>query len=1114
MSLTELHTDNFNVLLTKLDEFIRKYYKNQMLKGAILVLGIMVLSYLLVNMLEFFGHFNTLVRTILFYLFILSNLFVIGYFIIVPLLKLNKIGKRISEKQAAEIIGTHFSNIKDKLLNTLQLREMLAKEENKPSVEFIKAGIDQKISELKPVPFTGAVNFGENKRYLRYALIPVGIVLLIFIFSPDMLSKSTRRLVQHQKYFEIEMPFRFVLLNDSLKAIKNEDYEIKLKMDGETLPENVMINYDGREFQMNRTGSNTFAYVIKNIRSDVSFRFMVSKYRSRDFDILVMPKPLLIKFQIKIEYPGYINRESEVLNNVGDLTLPEGSKVKWKFYVSEADHLYLRFIEGIIDVEKTGRDLFEYQRIFRKENSYMLNPANSYMKDMDSLKYYINIIPDAFPRIVVQQQSDSISGKILFFNGEISDDYGLSKLTFNYKFSETADSAQNNKLTIQQLPLNGAKNYQSFMHYWDMANVKIAPGDVLEYYFQVWDNDGVNGNKSSMSEKYIFRAPDLKDIEQKTDKLSSDIKDELQKAGLKAKELQQDLEKAKKELQEKKDLNWENSKQIQDIMKQQQELKKNIDEIKEKFMESIIKQDDYKDINESMLEKYKQLYDLFDQLMPQDIKDLFKELDELMKQNKPDDMQKNLDELTKDNKSLEKELDRMLELFKKMQFDQKVDDMSNKLKDLAKKQEDLSNQTEDKKNPIDKIENKQNELNNKFQDIKEDFKDLEKINQELEKPQPLEDTKEDQQQIDQDQKQSLEDMKQNDRKQAAKKQKSASKKMQEMAEKMNAMKEKAEQESLELDYEKLRQILDNLLYVSFEQEKLINELKEINTYNPQYVELSKKQGALRQNTKIIEDSLYSLSKELPMISSVINKEINDINYNMDALVNKLADRQVGESRTKQQQVMTSVNNLSLLLSEILKQMQDEKSSGSSSGMKMKKKCKGKKPGSSLQSIKDLQEQLNQQIQQTKKDMQDGKNPGGKEYAKMAAQQEMLRNQLRKLDQEKNKDGKNPYGDLNSIQKMMEKTEKDLVNKNINPETINRQKEITVKLLEAEKAEKQQGEKEERQSKTAKEMFNYRPPSLDEYLKKRIKENELLQSVPPSLNDFYRIKVKEYFRQLP
>jgi hypothetical protein len=1114
MALTNTDTDNFSILMTKLDEFIRKYYKNQMLKGAILVVGIILMSYLLVSLLEYFGHFNILVRTILFYLFIVSNIVVIGFFIIIPFLKLNKIGQGITEKQAAEIIGIHFLNIKDKLLNTLQLREMLVKEDFKPSVEFIKAGIDQKISELKPVPFTGAVNFGENKKYLRYTLVPVGIVLLLFVFSPDILSKSTKRLVQHQKYFEMEMPFRFVLLNDSLKAVKNEDYEIKLRMDGETLPQLVLINYDGKEFQMNRTGSNSFSHTIKNIRNDLSFNFVVSKYKSRNYDVQVVPKPMLIKFQVRIEYPAYINKEPEVLNNVGDLTLPEGSMVKWKFYVSEAEHLYLRFNEGSVDVERTGRDLFEYKRMFRKENSYMLNPANNYMKDVDSLKYFINIIPDAFPRIVVQQQSDSVSGKILFFNGEISDDYGLTRLTFNYKFTETNDSSRKNKVYSQQLPLNYAKSYQSFMHYWDMQNLNMSPGDVMEYYFQVWDNDGVNGNKSSISDKYIFRAPDMKEIDQKTDQLSSDIKKELEMAGRRAKELQRDLEKAKKEMQEKKEMNWENSKQIQDIMKQQDELKKSIEEIKEKYMESIINQDDFKDIDQEMLQKYKQLYDLFDQLMPEEIKQMFNELDELMKQNKKEDLQQNLDELSKDNKSLEKELDRMLELFKKMQFDQKVDDLTNKLQQLSKEQEELSKQTEDKKNPLTNIENKQNELNEKFQDIKKDFNELEKLNNELEKPQPLEDTKQDQEQIEQDQKQSLEDMKQNNRKESGKKQKNASKKMQEMAEKMSAMKDKAAMEKMEIDYDKLRQILDNLIYVSFEQEKLINELKKINTYNPQYVELSKKQGVLRQNTKIIEDSLYSLSRELPMISSVINKEINDINYNLDQLVNKLSDRQVGDARAKQQQVMTSINNLSLLLSEILDQMQSQMPSSGEGGMKMKKKGKGKKPSSSLGSIKDLQEQLNQQIQQAKKDMQSGKNPGGKEYAKMAAQQEMLRNQLRRMEQEKNKAGEKPGGDLNSIQKLMEKTEKDLVNKNINPQTLERQKEITVKLLEAEKAEKQQGEKEERKSKTAKEMFNYRPPSLDEYLKKREKENELLQAVPPTLNDFYRIKVKEYFRQLP
>lgn len=260
---------------------------------------------------------------------------------------------------------------------------------------------------------------------------------------------------------------------------------------------------------------------------------------------------------------------------------------------------------------------------------------------------------------------------------------------------------------------------------------------------------------------------------------------------------------------------------------------------------------------------------------------------------------------------------------------------------------------------------------------------------------------------------------------------------------------------------------------------------------------------------MIEDSLFALSKELPMIKSYINKQVNEINFNLGKTIEMLADRQIPEARAKQQYVMTSVNDVAVMLSDLLKELQDQMAA---QAMGNKQKKKGNKPG--ISDLRKMQEELNKQIQ----DMKSGKKPGGQqqmsqELAKMAAMQEMIREALRKLDQEQNKDGNKPYGNLKEIQELMEEIEKDLVNKHITEETIRRQKEITIKLLEAEKAEKEQDQEERRESKTARDIFNQKPPSLEEYLKNKQKEVELLETVPPTLSPYYRIKVKEYFKLL-
>jgi DNA repair exonuclease SbcCD ATPase subunit len=287
-------------------------------------------------------------------------------------------------------------------------------------------------------------------------------------------------------------------------------------------------------------------------------------------------------------------------------------------------------------------------------------------------------------------------------------------------------------------------------------------------------------------------------------------------------------------------------------------------------------------------------------------------------------------------------------------------------------------------------------------------------------------------------------------------------------------------------------------------------LKTVTSYSPKYIELAQKQNKLIQEARMIEDSLFALSKEVPTISSYINKDISDMRQNLEKANQFMSDRLIEQARVKQQYVMTSANNIAVLLSEILKQMQQESMSMSGKGEgDQKKKGKGDQ---SISDLKKMQEQLKQQLQ----DMKDGKIPSqqmSQQFAQMVAQQEMIREALRKLDQQKNKGGDKPYGDLDEIQKLMEETEKDLINKRITEETLKRQKEISIKLLEAEKAEKQQEKDNKRESRTARDIFRKEIPTLEEYQKLKEKEVELYRTVPPNLTPYYKLKVKEYFRLL-
>lgn len=110
-----------------------------------------------------------------------------------------------------------------------------------------------------------------------------------------------------------------------------------------------------------------------------------------------------------------------------------------------------------------------------------------------------------------------------------------------------------------------------------------------------------------------------------------------------------------------------------------------------------------------------------------------------------------------------------------------------------------------------------------------------------------------------------------------------------------------------------------------------------------------------------------------------------------------------------------------------------------------------------------------------------------------------------LEKEKMGGGKQ----LGDLQKMMEATEKDLVNKRLTQETLMRQQEILTRLLEHEKAEKKQEEEMKREATKGKELPKPDPKYLEKFERKNQKNTDLLQSIPLEMQPYYKQKAKEF-----
>lgn len=1148
-----METANQTELINKLDEFIRKYYKNQLIRGFLYTTAVLLAAFLTVTLLEYFGEFNSVIRGVLFFGFISLLLFFVAKYIVIPLLKLNKIGDTLNYEQAAGIIGTHFNNVQDKLLNVLQLQN------NKiisGSDDLLVAGINQKINELKVVPFATAIDFKENTKYLKYALPFLFLTIAIVVIWPQVITKSTERIINYSNHFEKEMPFKFEIVNKNLIALQTQDYLLELKVTGAELPNEVYIDISGVEYKLNKLDKLSFTYEFKNLQETTPFRLNAAGFSSKAYELTVLPKPSLKQFNLQLIYPAYLKKPNETIENTGDVQVPQGTKVTWVFNTQHTSHLQLKFKDTLILPQQTSENKFSYSRKFLESNQYTIKALNNNVKmSVDSVSYGINVIQDQYPVIEVNEKADSLNFKNIYFSGQIKDDYGFAKLTFNYTILFTDSSGKaSEKKGILPIDCNKQTITQPFFYFFNGNLFQLMPGDKIDYYFEVFDNDGVNGSKSAKTQLRTIKAPTKDELNETTQKNNSEIKKDLEESISKTKQLQKDVNELSKKINDKKQLGYEEKKKIEDLLKKQNELKNKIEEIKEENKTNNQQQNQFNETDESILEKQKQLEQLFENVMTPEMKKLFEELQKMMEKLDKNQVQEKLEEIKLTNKDIEKELDRNLEAFKQLELEQKMQNAIDKLDDLKNKQDQLNKKTQkaaNEKNNDEKnadLNKKQDELNKDFDKLKEDLKELEKKNQELEEPKDLAKTEQLQKDIANEMNQAKEQLSKNSKSSksnASNNQQKASQKMQEMKEAMEDSMSEGEQQQEEENMADLRQILENLLHLSYSQEDLLKILPKTRIDNPQYVSIPKQQSKLRDDSKIIEDSLLALSKRAPQISALVNREISLINNNMDKTIKVLAERNTGEANMRMQSAMTSINNLALLLNESLEQMQmqmKKKKDGKPGSGKCKKPGKGNNPSQgqgkpSMQSMKQMQEQLNKQMQQLKDALEKGQKPGEKpgqkpgekpgngqspgmgkngnmgmmpgsseQFAKMAAQQEALRRQMQQLmDKLKNK-GSNPGGNLSDL---MEQTEKDLVNKQLTNETMKRQQDILTKLLESEKAEREREQDEQRKSNEAKNEQISNPKQFLEYKRMKEKELELLNTVPPNLTPYYKEKVNTY-----
>ncbi|HNQ68552.1 MAG TPA: hypothetical protein PKN32_09240 [Bacteroidales bacterium] len=1093
----------YNILLDKLDAFIKKYYINKILRGIILSISIYLAWYLIIVLAEYWGRFSSPFRTILFFITAICFVSVFVSMILIPVLNLFKIGRIINYKQASQIIGNHFPEIADKLQNTLELKDLAL--QNNEVNDIVIASINQRTQNLTPVPFVSAIKLNKNIKYLKY-LIPVSLItILIFLLWPGIMTEATERIINFNKHYIAPAPFSFTILNDTMQVKKGEDFTVRIKAAGQYSPDQVILRYSGNDFYMEKESAEVFTYKFKNLNNDIKFSLHALDISSPEYKIDVLPGPVIIDFEVIVKAPYYTNIEEKKYRNSGDINVPIGSEVFWTFNTSNLNSLKIKFDTITIPAIK-NESSFSLKRKIIKSELYNILISNEFFTENTGISYQINVIPDLFPSVRVKNIIDSTDFSVIYYNGFIEDDYGFSNLTFNCIPGEKSDT-----LISINIPYSKSINSQDFYFAFDFSTLDVK-GRNVSYYFEVADNDRINGVKKTRSAVMEFIVPTAEDLQKLTDEANRSSEEKMDEAKDISSQIRKDIEELQKKLINEHLSPYERNQMLQQIFDSQTKLENLMNDI-QKEQNSLQQFKEQFSKTEELLQKQQQINELFENIMDEEMKKLMEELQKLMENFDKDKFFEIAENMKFNSEEMEKQMDNTIELLKKTEVEERLKNTVKELEELAKEHSELSENTKDKKSSKEELLQKQQEHEKKFDELMKEYdKTLEK-NAELKEPLDLKDYKEEMEEISKTFEQSKQELNENKSSKASKSQKQNSQNMQNMAEQMSSDMESQEMQAMQENIEDIRQVVENLITFSYDQEDILLQQKSLVNRDPKFKESIVKQKNTFDNFKIIRDSLNAMSARIPELGPLVNKEITEIYKNLNIIMEEMGENRRYLVEASQQSVMTSANNLALLLLELMEQMQQQMS------MQMKgegqcNNCKNTGQGKPGQ-MRDLQDGMKQQMQDMINQMKDGgKNPGGQQseqLAKMLIQQELMQQMLNDLMNS----GISPESAkiLNDINRMMEQNLSDIINGNITPTTINRQEQILTRLLQAENSEREREIDNKRKSNEAKDYKLSNPDKAFKEKEKEIRFNELLQLSNLKLNSFYNNKYKDYLKNL-
>jgi hypothetical protein len=1109
-------------ILSRLDDARRRDYGVRALRGLLLsVAAILVLALLSVGV-EALAWLGVTWRTIVVVTGTCSGVGIILWFAGVPFARRLGLLKPESDLDTARRVGRVYPEIHDRLMNAVQLAQQPDAAADYYSADFLDAALQDTARDVTPLDFAGIIDHRPIRKAVRILAGTVVLILVLILSLPGELGPAFQRCVHFRQAFTRPLPFALFVEPGSRDVVKGESVDIRVRVDGTSRdPLQLLLVPEGQVttdvHPLELWPDGMYRYRLDNLRLSTSYRVRSGEVETEEYQLMVLDRPAIVSLQLRLQYPHYTGLSSRDLDqNVGDVTAPVGTVVRFSLASTKpiAGAAILFSDSTRVDLAQTGTHA-EGSVVVRNDRTYTIRILDSEgLPNTDPIEYSIHAIPDVTPAIAIVAPGMDLNiagNERLPMVFRVTDDYGVSRLQLAHRLIHSRYEPPARDFTYVNIPIQVTAGTEwTFPFAWDLSILHLSPEDVVEYHADVFDNDAVTGPKSASSSSFTLRLPSLDEVFADADKKHEASAMDLEKALAQAEEARKDLEELSREMKKQQQkLNWDEQKKAEELARRYQDIQEKVEQV-QRTVDSMVEQmQKNRVISPETLEKYQELQHLMEQISSPEFAEAMKKLQQSMQQMSPEALKQALQQFQFSEEQFRKSIERTLNLLKRIQVEQKVDEMLKRTEAMEKAQDDLRKSLDQSLQPDTQTAadnmREQQDLRDQASALERELKALEKRMEEFPAEMPVKQMQDLQSSLEKSEmesamQQSIEKMQQGEFQQAMQQQQKSLRALSGLKQDLQSIKQMMMQNQQRQVVQEMQRATRDLIELSKREESLKNEVRSLDPSSQRFRENAQQQMNAQRDLENVAGRLGDLSQKTFSISPEMGKSIGEAMREMQQALQSLEQRNGMQAGQHQEGAMGALNQTAQQLQSAIQGMMQ----GGGQGMGMAGLMQ------QLQRLSGMQQGINSATQ--------GLTPEqAADMARLAGEQGMVRKSLEELAREATRSGdmSRLLGDLNRVTQDMREVQTDLAQGNVNPETVHKQERILSRMLDAQRSMRERDYEKRRKAESGTNVARRGPETLDLSTQEgRSKlQQDLLRALEEGYSKDYETLIRKYFDAL-